>query len=298
VHEPLKAVNATVPAIFRSLGDHPPTLLFDEMDTMFGSRKAAEQNEDLRGLINAGFQRGQDVLRTVGPNHTPTAFPTFAMAALAGIGRLPDTIEDRAVVVVMKRRAPGEQVQPYRLRADQPRLLDLREELAEWSTTITDNLQNARPDLPVEDRAADTWEPLVALADAAGGHWPETARIACKSLVAEATSNDDEASLNVRLLSDIADTFAEEGSAFLNSPRLAILLTTISDAPWEDMGLNANKLSRRLRDYGIKPKRNSTGTERGYRREDFADAFRRYLPVSRQKLSEPSEPLEAEGESD
>ena len=95
-HEPLPVMNATVAAVFRSLGvDHPPTLIFDEVDTIFGSKRVAENNEDLRGLLNAGFQRGKDALRCVGPQQTPTLFPTFAMAALAGIGGLPDTIIDR-----------------------------------------------------------------------------------------------------------------------------------------------------------------------------------------------------------
>lgn len=295
-HQPLRAVNATVPAIFRSLGgDHPPTLLFDEVDTMFGTRRMADQNEELRGLINAGFQRGQDVLRTVGPQHVPTSFPTFAMAALAGIGRLPDTIEDRAVVIVMKRRAPGEYAQPYRLRSDRPALCLIGDQLAGWAESAAAGLASARPDLPVEDRAADTWEPLVAVADAAGGHWPATARTACKKLAAEASEADDEASLNVRLLVDVAEIFSSSGSAFLKSTLLVDMLHEVEDAPWSDFGLTANKLSRRLREYGVRPGRNAAGTERGYKLEDFADVFQRYVPDIRQKVSEPSERAEPEG---
>lgn len=95
-HRPLWAVNATVAAIFRSLGgDHPPTLLLDEADALFGSKKVAENNEDLRGLLNAGHQRGLRVLRTLGPKQEPCEFATFAVAALAGIGAMPYTIEDR-----------------------------------------------------------------------------------------------------------------------------------------------------------------------------------------------------------
>jgi hypothetical protein len=72
VHDPLVAMNATVAAVFRSLGiDHPPTLIVDEVDTIFGSKRVAENNEDLRGLLNAGFQRGKDALRCVGPSKPP-----------------------------------------------------------------------------------------------------------------------------------------------------------------------------------------------------------------------------------
>src|SRR5438445_67619 len=83
----------------------PPTLLVDEADTIFGSPKMAEKNEEMRGLLNAGHQRDRYVLRVVGNDHTPRKFYTFAMAAIAGIGDLPDTIMDRSIVIRMRRRA-------------------------------------------------------------------------------------------------------------------------------------------------------------------------------------------------
>ncbi len=134
--QPLITMNATVPAIFRSLtGDHPPTLIFDEVDTIFGSARVAEQNEDLRGLLNAGFQRGKPTLRCVGRQQTPTPFPTFAMVAMAGIGGIPDTIRDRAINVRMRRRKHGETVSPFRERRDRPALDAIRAELSAWLTT-------------------------------------------------------------------------------------------------------------------------------------------------------------------
>jgi hypothetical protein len=188
-HSPLATSDATVAAIFRSLGgDHPPTLIIDEADTIWGSKKLAEQNEDLRKLINAGHQRGKPALRCVGPNQIPTEFNIFAMAALAGIGGLPDTITDRAVNITQRRRAPGEKVSQFRSRRDGPTLGGLRARLAEWAAGQIEALSTAEPNMPVEDRAADTWEPLIAVADAAGGHWPATARAACKAMVDAADS--------------------------------------------------------------------------------------------------------------
>jgi len=182
-HQPLTTVNASTAAVFRSIaGEHPPTLIIDEADTLFGNRRVAEQNEDLRALLNAGHQRGRPALRCVGPDQTPTPFATFAMAALAGIGRMPDTITDRAVNFTMRRRAPDEQVATFRSRRDGPPLEHLRQRLAAWATHHTDALTVAEPAMPVEDRAADTWEPLIALADEAGGDWPDVARSACTAL--------------------------------------------------------------------------------------------------------------------
>ncbi|WP_334023613.1 DUF3631 domain-containing protein [Nocardia terpenica] len=282
VHEPLRAVNATVAYIFRSLAaDPPPTLLFDEADTVFGSKKVAEQNEDLRGLLNAGFQRGLPFGRTVGPNHRPVQFETFAMAALAGIGRMPDTIEDRAVVVVMRRRKPTEVVQPYRTRRDRPRLAALHERLRTWADSIREELTGYEPEhLGVEDRAADVWEPLIAVADQAGGDWPTRSRAAAVAMVAEAADAEGAESLNARLLDDIRTVFADEKVMFIKSAQLCERLCGLEESPWKGLELNPSKLGRRLREYGI-----TTGfadyrkTERGYRLSTFTDAFDRYLPA-------------------
>lgn len=288
VHEPLRAVNATVSYIFRSLnGDGmPPTLLLDEADTIFGTRVKAEQNEELRGLLNAGFQRGLTFGRTVGPQHTPTEFQTFAMAALAGIGQMPDTIEDRAVVVVMRRRKPTETVEPYRSRRDRPGLAALGDELAEWAASVAEAATGYEPPgLGVEDRAADVWEPLVTVADMAGGRWPALAREAAAYIVSEAEADTGEASLNVRLLSDLRHVFDEQGADFLSSAKVCELLHGIEESPWGQFDLNPSTLSRRLREYGIKPGRNAAGNTRGYRRADLLDPWERYL----------SKPMASEG---
>jgi hypothetical protein len=91
------------------------------------------------------------------------------VAALAGIGALPDTITDRAVVVPMRRRARGEVVARYRDRRDGAPLRDLGARLGAWIPANLDERRDAEPDMPVEDRAAATWEPLIAVADLVGG---------------------------------------------------------------------------------------------------------------------------------
>ncbi len=101
VHKPMMTVNTSPAVIFRVIGKIPPTLLVDEADTIFGP-KASGDSEILRGLLNAGHQRNRPAWRISGPEHKPTPFPTFAMAAIAGIGDLPDTITDRAVVLRMQ----------------------------------------------------------------------------------------------------------------------------------------------------------------------------------------------------
>ncbi|MBB2741916.1 UNVERIFIED_ORG: hypothetical protein FHR35_001738 [Microbispora rosea subsp. rosea] len=178
-HDPFITVNSSPAAVYRSITDDPPTLLVDEADTIFGPK--ADGNEDLRGLLNAGHQRNRPAKRYDANTGRVESIPTFAMAALAGIGAMPDTIEDRAVVIRMRRRGPGETVAPYRHRRDRPALRQLAQELSAWLRADLDTLESAEPPMPVEDRAADTWEPLVVVADHAGADWPERARAAVLS---------------------------------------------------------------------------------------------------------------------
>ena len=133
---------------------------------------------------------------------------TFAMAALAGIGAMPDTIEDRAAVIRMRRRAPGEQVQPYRVRRDGPELDELRQLLNQWLAPQVVELTKAAPDMPLEDRAADTWEPMIAVADLAGGQWPRAARKAAVALTSDRDAGD-EGSTPTRLLADCRTAFQD-----------------------------------------------------------------------------------------
>jgi hypothetical protein len=286
-HAPLITVNASASAIFRSLvGERPPTLIIDEADAIFGSKRSAEQNEDLRALLNAGYQRNRPALRCVGPRLEPTEFPTFAIVALAGIGTMPDTITDRAINITMRRRTTGERVSQFRSRRDEPVLHGLRDQLIVWTQSRVEDLTNAVPDMPVEDRAADTWEPLIAIADAAGGHWPDRAREACTALVEGADDADEDRSLDIKLLTDIRQVFATRGVPFLSSTELVNELKQVQDSPWTEYGYNPSKLAYRLRAFGVKPGHNSDKTARGYSLEQLHDAFARY---TRPDPSGPSE---------
>ena len=206
------------------------------------------------------------------------------MAALAGIGGMPDTIEDRAVVIRMRRRAPGETVAPYRVRRDGPGLNAIRVQLAEWLSTHLSELEAAEPVMPLEDRAADTWEPLVAVADLAGGEWPARVRAAALALTAEA---DDTAggSDRIRLLADCRTAFADLDK--IPTTTLLEHLKSDPEAPWATYGPTGNgltgmKLGDLLREYDIRSRTlrfpAPIGQAKGYARADFTDAWERYTP--------------------
>jgi hypothetical protein len=278
-HHPLITVNASPAAVYRSITDDPPTMLVDEADAIFGPK--ADANENLRGLLNAGHQRNRPAVRYDAASKRVITIPTFAMAALAGIGALPDTIEDRAVVIRMRRRTSDEQANPYRHRRDRPRLRALATQLNGWLRADLATLERAEPAMPMEDRAADTWEPLVAVADHAGGLWPDRARMAMLTLTAEATDSHH-LPIRTRLLTDCRTAFGTDPAI----PTAVLLdrLKAESDAPWLDYGpsgLTAAKLSTLLRDYDIRPSniRFPDGTQaKGYKRADFTDPWLRYCP--------------------
>jgi hypothetical protein len=207
------------------------------------------------------------------------------MAALAGIGLMPDTVTDRAVNITMRRRMQGEHVAQYRVRRDEPILHGLRDRLAVWARAHTAELTGAVPEMPVEDRAADTWEPLIAVADRAGGRWPQMARAACVAMVAGADDTQEERSVQVRLLTDIRTIFTEQDVKFMSSLELVQHLKNVTESPWADWGLTTSRLARDLAPFGIRPGHNVEKTMRGYRLEYFHDAFTRYIRPESSDLS-------------
>ncbi|MER6842473.1 DUF3631 domain-containing protein [Streptomyces platensis] len=286
VHDPMLTINTTPAAIFRSISEEePPSLLVDEADTIFGP-KVAEKNEETRGLLNAGHQRGRYVTRVVGNDHTPHKFATFAMAAIAGIGDLPDTVMDRSVVIRMRRRAEGEKVRPFRSRRDIPALHEIRDRIHAWARPLLEEAANLEPDMPVEDRAADTWEPLVIVADLAGGRWPRLARVACVRMVTAEVAAEEDHPSGARILADIRRVFfAQREVDSLSTGDLLHHLRQDPEAPWAERGrdgLTARELSRMLRDFDIRPGnvRMADGRQlKGYMRNKFLDAWRRYCPT-------------------
>ncbi len=295
---PMHVLSASAAAIFRTIEKGSPTLLFDEVDAIFGRRGNDDGNEDLRALLNAGHRGGATIPRCSGPTHEVRNFPVYAAAALAGLGDLPDTLMTRSVIVRMRRRAPGETVRPFRHRLASPEGYELRDRLGGWVTTVADRLRGAWPEMPdgVTDRAADCWEPLLAIAEAAGGDWPERARRACVELTKAGVSR--EASLGVRLLADLRLVFADEER--MGTETILERLCAIDEAPWADLRgrpLDARGLARRLNNYEI----SSTQLKieghkvRGYRREDLWDAWRRYLPPEEAVPAVPPVPARSGG---
>lgn len=289
---PRQVVNVSEAALFRAIAANPLTILFDEVDAIFGPK--ARDREDLRAMLNAGYRRGATVDRCVGESAKleVKAFDVFCPVALAGIGQLPDTLQDRCIVIRLLRRRGDEPVEKLRRRAIEPEAAELRRNLTEvFVDDVTDMLAEMRPELPagLPDRAEDVWEPLVAIADFAGGDWPGRARDAATYLTLE--DRDDDGSLTEVLLADLRTVLGDDEK--VASDEVCRRLAAIEESPWgtwRGHPIEPRALARLLRHHGIKPKQVwiDNGNVRGYRAEDFIDTFARYLPGM---TARPLEPL-------
>lgn len=276
--KPLPASNITAAALFRSIEAFEPTLLIDEADTFL------RQNEELRGIINSGHTRQSAfVIRTVGDNFEPKRFSTWGAKAISGIGHLSDTLKDRSILLQLRRKQPNEQRERLR-HADMSQFVRIKRKLARWSVDNMEALRIARPALPeaLNDRAQDNWEPLLAIADRAGGHWGKTAR---HTAMAISGIEDEAPSINEELLADIKQGFEKMRVSRISSVDLLEHLCSDEEAPWATWAkgrpMTARQLSKRLSDFGITSKalRDTSGVFKGYELSDFKDAFNRYLKV-------------------
>jgi Protein of unknown function (DUF3631) len=275
VPRPLPAANVSPSAIFRVIEGHRPTLLIDEADTLFG-----EGDDALRGVLNSGHRRGGAVLRTVGDDHEPRAFATYAATAIALIGALPGTLADRSIDIGLARRKQDEKIAAFRL--DRTGGLDtLARQCARWAQDHGERVGAIDPPVPagLYNRAADNWRPLLAIAEVAGGSWPQRA---CAAALETVGGDVDEVSRLELLLGDIRDVFDELKVNTVSSAELIENLVEIVPRPWGEYGrggkpLTQNKLARLLKPLAITVELVGKDRVRSYKRERFEEAFERYL---------------------
>jgi len=300
VPEPLFCLNAKPAAIFRTLATRQITLLVDEVDAIFSRRGAEGDNEDLRAMLNAGYKRGASIPRCVGPRHDVQQFEVFCATAMAGLGDVPETIMSRSVIIRMRKRAAHERAEPFRSREQEGPGHALRARLARWALKVADSCGCAWPTMPdgIVDRPAEAWEPLIAVADAAGGDWPTRARAACVALCEVAA--DRRATLGVRLLSDLRIIFGDADALHTKTilERLHNGEGLEADAPWGDLHgkpIAERAMATMLKKYDVASVKVKVGglALQGYRRDHLWDAWQRYLPSApTSKHPEPVEPPE------
>lgn len=277
VFRPLPASNITAASLFRAIERYKPTLLLDEADTFL------HHNDELKGIINSGYRSSSSyVVRTIGDDFEPRIFNTFGPKAIAQIDMPQETIVDRGIIIEMRRKKPDERSE--RLRSDRifEQLKHLRQKSIRWAKDSIDALTDWEPKIPssLNDRAQDSWRPLLAIAERAGKRWTEYGRESAIRLSGEKS----EASKRTLLLSDIQGIFEKSKTNRMASAEICIKLADIEEHPWPEwrngQPITVRQLARLLEPLGIRPKQLRMGDSnvRGYELEDFADGFSRYLP--------------------
>ena len=184
----------------------------------------------------------------------------------------------------MKRRAPHEAVEPFRVSKLQEESSAIRQHIEQWASQRKDLLANMKP-LPfqVSDRDADVWESLIAIGDCADEQWSQAIRVTAVTLVT--LKREAPQSLGILLLSDIKAIFDNKKVQSISTKELLFELNNITTSPWEDSEhakLDERKLSKFIKPYGVKSDSIRFGELvcKGYKLDFFKDAFIRYLPAS------------------
>ena len=273
------ASNISPSAIFRYIEEQQPCLLIDEADSFLKS------SEEARGILNSGHTKAAAyVIRNVemGGDHKPQRFSTWSPKVIASIGGLAGTLEDRAIVIPMQRKPKGAKVARCR-RHDCAEFAYLRRQALRWAADNLETLQAAKPALPnsLNDRAADNWEPLLAIADLAGGEWARKARNAAKALSGEKAEADDDD--GVELLHDIRAAFAATDHEAIFTKDMIAQLGADEERPWAAYGRTGKPISDRqiaklLGPFGIisGTVRIDGTTAKGYYRSAFVEAWNAY----------------------
>jgi hypothetical protein len=287
--------------IFRKINNEHPTLLLDEVDTIFNPKAmAAGHHEHLRALFNAGHRRGVPVARAADFGAKLVEFDVFCPKVLSGIGALPDTIADRSIPIRMQRRTANEPLEPFKQRYIEGPCQVMVDKIIEKSLQITGPMSNGKyPDMPDElsDRLSEGCEPLVHIADFLG--CGEPARKAVVTLCAVEERVDEHSTMRLRLLRDLKKVFTGAGGKprpRLSTTKVIELLEKLEDSQWKyphyyGRDITSRDLATMLRHYGVEPKlirlsgsgRKGTGeVKRGYLYDDLHSVFERYLSAGEQ----------------
>lgn len=267
IRNPMRAADVTSAALFRSIESLNPTLLIDEVDAIWSGAK----NEELRGVLNAGYKRGGSVLRATGQD--VTQFRVFSPKALAGIDNamLPDTVRDRCIPIPLHRQPVGESTMFLAMDVE-PEAEALTDAIVQWMDANYEKLVATHRPAPIDGISDRAWEismPLVMLAQAFGAQFLRETRAALKRLL----TIEEKLTPQSQLLSDIRDVFNRDGGKVVTS-------AAIVDALNEDGGSWTGKLvASKLLPFGIKPTtiRRGNKVDRGYRRMDFESTWETHL---------------------
>jgi hypothetical protein len=288
--EPVRAVCISEAALFRLVDQTKPTLILDEAEVFTGK---GERAEAIRALLNAGNRAGAQVPRCIGNSRELRFFSVYCPKIVCAIRVCPETVKDRAIVLPMQRKKPGEKVERFILRRVRPESEKLRQRIEAFGQTNRAAIERAYERLDVDflsDRELENFEPLLAILAVADASRLAELRGAAELLAAGKADAAQDDSLTLRLLADIRAVWPESEPKMF-SAELLQRLKGVEDGPWaSDEKFDARKLSRFLRPFGVTPQTVQIGREnkKGYYHEHVEAAFERYLGAQPSGPSEPA----------
>jgi hypothetical protein len=244
-----------------------PTLLLDEVEMLRGKDKS-ETTQIILAVLNAGHRRGATIPRCEGPKQEIRHFPVYGPKLFAAIGRLPDTLMDRSIVIHMVRRTKAQQVERFRMARAGAEAKPIHDAAVRWAKTYAAAIDEAYTqvldaDLDyLSDRDADLWTPLFAICAVAAPERLPSLRQCAVALSAAKAGDDLDDSYALTLLRDIRAVWPD-GEDKCETAILLARLKSLEDSPWvEECPLTPRKLAKMLKPFGIEPRNIHIGDRR------------------------------------
>lgn len=270
-HDATLETDPTAPALIAMLSQRQPTILIDEVDTIFGTHGGAS-HRSLRAILNSGYRAGASVTRRHGGGYQQDS--VFGAVAFAGLGTLPAALLTRCIVVKMRPKRPEETAETFMHRVHAPIATAIGEALGSWARSVALDLAGSWPEpVPgVENRNGEVWEALLAVGDMAGGEWPQRARRACLEMV-KGNESEPVKSPGQRLLDDLRSVWkVSDGN--MSTAELIRRLYDVPGSPWRTLWPEAaapREMSALLAPFGVRPTKLRQGekTMQGYKLADL-----------------------------
>jgi hypothetical protein len=282
VRQPWRGTAPSPAALYRMLSQGP-TLLLDEVE-VFNAKNKSETTQILLAVLNAGHRKGATIPRCEGPRQEIKQFAVYGPKLFAAIGRLPDTLMDRSIIIHMKRRTKAQQVQRFRQARAAAEAKPIHDDSARFIQVHQADIEQAYQhvldtDLAfLNDRDADLWTPLFTICSVIDSKRLPELKKSALTLCAAKASDDVDDSYPLTLLRDIRAAWPE-GEDKCETAILLERLKALEESPWQEHQLTPRKLARMLKPFDVEPRNIQIGERRpkGYHYEELKAAFDTYL---------------------
>lgn len=261
----VNAVNVRPSILYQTIEAHDQVVMtIDEVDRIFGKRGSNSSHRQLQAILNEGFTCEGMTQVTNGPE-TVRGVSLYCPVVMAGMGSLPDATQSRSIRIKMVRRS-GVDLEPFRIRKSRHEFGVIRAALTEWAREVGRYLELIYPELPVDDRDADKWEPLITIAEMAGTDWLRRGIQACRLLESNEDNSTDELPLSVKLLRDLDEIIEERQLTSADKVFTTDLVAELVSRGWDEAYVNPRSLARVLGEYNVEPTTVRRGEEvaKGY----------------------------------